>query len=53
MAAQVADIFTEVLVAPGFEDAALEMLKAKKNLRVLLALPGRRPGAGPGRVTAI
>jgi phosphoribosylaminoimidazolecarboxamide formyltransferase/IMP cyclohydrolase len=35
MAAQVADIFTEVLVAPGFEDAALETLKAKKNLRLL------------------
>jgi phosphoribosylaminoimidazolecarboxamide formyltransferase/IMP cyclohydrolase len=35
MAAQVADIFTEVLIAPGFEDAALETLKAKKNLRLL------------------
>jgi phosphoribosylaminoimidazolecarboxamide formyltransferase/IMP cyclohydrolase len=35
MAAQVADIFTEVLVAPGFEDAALDTLKAKKNLRLL------------------
>ena len=35
MAAQVAEIFTEVLVAPGFEDAALETLKAKKNLRLL------------------
>jgi phosphoribosylaminoimidazolecarboxamide formyltransferase/IMP cyclohydrolase len=35
MAAQVADIFTEVIVAPGFEDAALEKLTVKKNLRVL------------------
>ena len=35
MAAQLADIFTEVIVAPGFEDAALETLKAKKNLRLL------------------
>lgn len=28
-------IFTEVLVAPGFEPEALEILKEKKNLRVL------------------
>ena len=55
MAAQVADIFTEVLVAPGFEDAALETLKAKKNLRLLCcpapapAPPGRRGrSTGPG-----
>ena len=47
MAAQVAEIFTEVLVAPGFEDAALETLKAKKNLR-LLQCPEPAPGpAGP------
>jgi phosphoribosylaminoimidazolecarboxamide formyltransferase / IMP cyclohydrolase len=35
MAAQVADIFTEVLVAPGFTGAALDTLKAKRNLRLL------------------
>jgi phosphoribosylaminoimidazolecarboxamide formyltransferase/IMP cyclohydrolase len=35
MAKQIADIFTEVIVAPGFELAALEILLAKKNLRVL------------------
>jgi phosphoribosylaminoimidazolecarboxamide formyltransferase/IMP cyclohydrolase len=39
MAAQVADIFTEVLVAPGFTGAALEALKAKKNLRLLRCPP--------------
>jgi phosphoribosylaminoimidazolecarboxamide formyltransferase/IMP cyclohydrolase len=39
MAAQVAGVFTEVLVAPGFEDAALETLKAKKNLRLLRCPP--------------
>ncbi|MGO3885840.1 MAG: bifunctional phosphoribosylaminoimidazolecarboxamide formyltransferase/IMP cyclohydrolase [Mycetocola sp.] len=38
MAEQVKEIFTEVLVAPGFEPAALEVLTAKKNLR-LLELP--------------
>jgi phosphoribosylaminoimidazolecarboxamide formyltransferase / IMP cyclohydrolase len=35
MAAQVAEIFTEVLVAPGFDEAALETLQVKKNLRLL------------------
>ena len=39
MAAQVADIFTEVIVAPGFEDAALGILTAKKNLRLLCCPP--------------
>ena len=31
----VTEIFTEVIVAPDYEPAALEILKAKKNLRVL------------------
>jgi phosphoribosylaminoimidazolecarboxamide formyltransferase/IMP cyclohydrolase len=35
MAEQVADIFTEVIVAPGYEDGALEVLTKKKNLRIL------------------
>jgi phosphoribosylaminoimidazolecarboxamide formyltransferase/IMP cyclohydrolase len=38
MAETVKEIFTEVLVAPGFEDDALDVLKTKKNLR-LLQLP--------------
>ncbi|MGC5048924.1 bifunctional phosphoribosylaminoimidazolecarboxamide formyltransferase/IMP cyclohydrolase [Micrococcus porci] len=38
MAEQVAPIFTEVVVAPSFDADALEVLTAKKNLR-LLALP--------------
>lgn len=34
------EIFTEVLVAPDYEPAALEVLKTKKNLRVLkVAVP--------------
>jgi phosphoribosylaminoimidazolecarboxamide formyltransferase/IMP cyclohydrolase len=32
-------IFTEVVVAPAFEPAALELLRTKKNLRIL-TLPG-------------
>jgi phosphoribosylaminoimidazolecarboxamide formyltransferase/IMP cyclohydrolase len=35
MAEQVAPIFTEVVVAPGYEDGALDVLTGKKNLRVL------------------
>lgn len=38
MAEAVKDIFTEVVVAPGFEPEALEILTAKKNIR-LLTLP--------------
>jgi phosphoribosylaminoimidazolecarboxamide formyltransferase / IMP cyclohydrolase len=35
MAEQVAEVFTEVIVAPGYEEGALELLTRKKNLRVL------------------
>ena len=35
MAEQVAEIFTEVVVAPDYEDGALEVLTRKKNIRVL------------------
>ncbi|MFG3115307.1 bifunctional phosphoribosylaminoimidazolecarboxamide formyltransferase/IMP cyclohydrolase [Streptomyces sp. NPDC048197] len=37
MAEQVAEIFTEVIVAPGYEDGAVEVLARKKNIRVLRA----------------
>jgi phosphoribosylaminoimidazolecarboxamide formyltransferase/IMP cyclohydrolase len=39
LAKQVAEIFTEVLVAPGFEDGAVEVLQAKKNIRLLVCGP--------------
>ena len=35
MAEQVAEIFTEVIVAPAYEDGAVEVLARKKNIRVL------------------
>ncbi|GAB3542133.1 bifunctional phosphoribosylaminoimidazolecarboxamide formyltransferase/IMP cyclohydrolase [Arthrobacter tecti] len=38
MARTVKDIFTEVVIAPGFEPDAVEILSQKKNIR-LLALP--------------
>ncbi|MGW5146469.1 bifunctional phosphoribosylaminoimidazolecarboxamide formyltransferase/IMP cyclohydrolase [Rhodococcus koreensis] len=37
MAEQVADIFTEVIIAPSYADGALGVLQRKKNVRVLLA----------------
>jgi len=44
MAEQVADIFTEVIVAPGFSAQALEVLTTKKNLRVLALPPAAERG---------
>ncbi|HET8716787.1 MAG TPA: bifunctional phosphoribosylaminoimidazolecarboxamide formyltransferase/IMP cyclohydrolase [Nocardioidaceae bacterium] len=35
MARQVAEIFTEVVVAPGYDDGAVEVLTGKKNIRLL------------------
>ncbi|MGB7980751.1 MAG: bifunctional phosphoribosylaminoimidazolecarboxamide formyltransferase/IMP cyclohydrolase [Candidatus Nanopelagicales bacterium] len=39
MAAQVAEVFTEVIVAPAYDEDALGLLTAKKNLRILVAAP--------------
>ena len=39
LAQQVAEIFTEVIVAPSYAPAAVEALREKKNLRVLIAPP--------------
>ena len=36
MAQQVAEVFTEVVVAPGYDDGAAEVLMAKKNVRLLV-----------------
>ena len=44
MAAQLAEVFTEVIVAPDFDDDALAALTKKKNLRLL------RSAAPPGSV---
>jgi phosphoribosylaminoimidazolecarboxamide formyltransferase/IMP cyclohydrolase len=40
MAEQVAEVFTEVVVAPGYEDGAVEVLAAKKNIRILVCPDG-------------
>ncbi|MBE6481878.1 MAG: bifunctional phosphoribosylaminoimidazolecarboxamide formyltransferase/IMP cyclohydrolase [Actinomyces ruminicola] len=44
MARQIKPIFTEVIAAPAYEDAALEILTAKKNLRILQVVPPERGG---------
>lgn len=42
-AAQMSEIFFEVIVAPGFDEAALKVLSKKENLR-LLQVAGPHPG---------
>jgi phosphoribosylaminoimidazolecarboxamide formyltransferase/IMP cyclohydrolase len=44
MARQIADVFTEVVVAPGFDAEALDILSAGKNVRLLRCAP---PEPGP------
>jgi phosphoribosylaminoimidazolecarboxamide formyltransferase / IMP cyclohydrolase len=53
MAEQLADIFTEVIVAPSYDDDALAVLSRKRNLRLLVAaarpatsVPESRPVSG-------
>ncbi len=37
MAETVSEIFTEVIIAPAYEDGAVEILARKKNIRILVA----------------
>ena len=51
LAEQVAEIFTEVVVAPAYAEGASAVLARKRNLRVLrlpVAPPRARRGAAPG-----
>jgi phosphoribosylaminoimidazolecarboxamide formyltransferase/IMP cyclohydrolase len=45
IASAVDEIFTEVLIAPGFDDDALALLQKKKNRRLLRFHPDRVPAA--------
>ena len=47
VAKSVTEVFSEVIVAPDFEDEALEIFSSKKNLRVLKA-KGRNPSDREG-----
>jgi phosphoribosylaminoimidazolecarboxamide formyltransferase/IMP cyclohydrolase len=44
MAEQVAEVFTEVIVAPSYADGAVDVLMRKKNIRILVAEPPSRGG---------
>lgn len=44
MAAAIGDVFTEVIIAPGFDPAALELLQQKKNVRLLVCPVDSSPG---------
>ncbi|MDQ3786252.1 MAG: bifunctional phosphoribosylaminoimidazolecarboxamide formyltransferase/IMP cyclohydrolase [Actinomycetota bacterium] len=44
MAEQVAEVFTEVIVAPSYADGAVDVLSRKKNIRILVAEPPTRGG---------
>ena len=46
LARQIAEVFTEVVIAPGFDAEALDILSAAKNIR-LLRFPGGRPPQTP------
>ena len=47
LAAQIAEIFTEVIVAPGYEPDALEILTRKKNQRLLRCAPPPEASSRP------
>jgi len=51
LAAEIAGVFTEVLVAPGYTPGALEALGTKPNTRVLRAGPLARPALSAKAVT--
>ncbi|MQA13296.1 MAG: bifunctional phosphoribosylaminoimidazolecarboxamide formyltransferase/IMP cyclohydrolase [Pseudonocardiaceae bacterium] len=44
MAQQVAEVFTEVVVAPSYADRAVDVLARKRNVRLLVAQPPARGG---------
>ncbi|WP_130651457.1 bifunctional phosphoribosylaminoimidazolecarboxamide formyltransferase/IMP cyclohydrolase [Egicoccus halophilus] len=45
-ARRIVEVFTEVVVAPGYDDEALEVLRTKANLRILRMPSADRPRAG-------
>lgn len=42
-ARQIVEVFTEVVVAPGFDDEALDLLRTKANLRILAVADASLP----------
>ena len=53
LARQVAEVFTEVVIAPDFDTEALDILSASKNVRLLRCPGGRPPGTPRSREDSI
>jgi phosphoribosylaminoimidazolecarboxamide formyltransferase / IMP cyclohydrolase len=51
LAAEISNVFTEILVAPGFTEEAKEILSSKPNMRVLVAGPLSHPRFSTKQVT--
>jgi phosphoribosylaminoimidazolecarboxamide formyltransferase / IMP cyclohydrolase len=51
LAAEISNVFTEILVAPDFTEEAREILSSKPNMRVLVAGPVARPQLSAKQVT--
>ncbi len=51
-AEQIAKVFTEVVIAPGFDDDALDVLQGSKNLRILL-MPGAQASATVKQIRSV
>ena len=49
LARQIAGVFTEAVVAPGFDDEALDILSASKNVRLLRCAPPEATAAASAR----
>ncbi|MBW3618613.1 MAG: bifunctional phosphoribosylaminoimidazolecarboxamide formyltransferase/IMP cyclohydrolase [Actinobacteria bacterium] len=45
-AERIVQVFTEVVIAPGYEDGALDVLRTKQNLRILEMPDAARPSRG-------
>ncbi len=42
------EVFTEIVIAPGYDEGVLDFLEQKKNRRLIRALPDAAPGATGG-----
>ncbi|MPY97401.1 MAG: bifunctional phosphoribosylaminoimidazolecarboxamide formyltransferase/IMP cyclohydrolase [Actinophytocola sp.] len=51
MAEQVADVFTEVIIAPSYAEGAVDILQRKKNIRILRGVAPQRGGVESRAVT--
>jgi phosphoribosylaminoimidazolecarboxamide formyltransferase / IMP cyclohydrolase len=45
-ARRISEVFTEVVIAPGYDEDALELLRSRRNLRILRMAAAERPASG-------